>query len=139
MSERQLKMSYDEAMSKLFEDPEFNETVENVMKESITQVSKWGEQDHPSFPAFTYTNDPQIDALRRAHHYGVLSENAAKDELNNAFRSGNGTYGHIFIEEVCEAIGAEDGDKLIEELTQVAAVCVNWIRAIKRRQSNGNA
>jgi hypothetical protein len=69
----------------------------------------------------------------------VPEESGAKARCEQRFGLGIGTYGDIFIEEVAEAIGAANEDRLREELVQCAAVAVAWIEAIDRRKAAGPA
>lgn len=54
------------------------------------------------------------------------------DEL---VKTANISWSNILNEEVCEALCEEDEAKLRDELVQVAAVAVSWIKAIDRRTS----
>jgi hypothetical protein len=51
--------------------------------------------------------------------YGVLSADQAKQQCDNRFRNGGGSWADILVEEVAEAL---------EE--QVAAVALRWIRKL---------
>lgn len=46
---------------------------------------------------------------------------------------GTGTWSDILVEELTEAIEADNDEDLRAELVQVAAVAVQWIAAIDRR------
>lgn len=109
-----------------------------IWQEAMRQVDKWGEQNHPSFLVLNDGN-PLTDPVDRALCYCIPTEAQAKRVCENSFESGMGSYADIFIEEVCEAMGAVDGQPLEDELIQVAAVAINWIRAIRRRQTNDTA
>ena len=61
-------------------------------------------------------------------------EVAAKIACDIATECDNLTWRHVLTEEFREALNAADLDKLQEELTQVAAVCVSWIRDIEGRK-----
>lgn len=121
-----------QSIGHLKDEQHFQEIEGAVAREAFRQLEKWGEQDHPDFHSFA--NSP----LFKSKLYGVLTEEEAKSRCENAFIAGTGTYAHIFVEEVCEAIGAEDEADLVAELTQVAAVAINWMRCIKRRQDKRN-
>jgi hypothetical protein len=58
---------------------------------------------------------------------------AAKANCEAASRNGQTTYADIFIEEVAEALAESDQAKLREELIQVAAVALKWVRVIDER------
>ena len=57
-----------------------------------------------------------------------------RSDCEDAFRRWRGTWRHIFLEEVGEAL-AEDGPALDVELHQVAAVAVQWVAARARRKT----
>lgn len=102
-----------------------------VFTERMRQDAKWGQQDHPSVNSFS----DLVDAEERADEYGILSEAAAKEQCERRFAAGVGTYADIAIEEVAEAVCAEDDAKRRAELVQCAAVFVAWIEAIDRRNA----
>ncbi|MFD5504628.1 hypothetical protein ACFWJS_33795 [Streptomyces sp. NPDC127061] len=56
---------------------------------------------------------------------------------DRAFTQGMGTFRHVFLEEVYEAMAESDPAKLRAELVQAVAVGVKWIEAIDRRSANG--
>jgi hypothetical protein len=89
-----------------------------VDRERQRQDEKWGEQNHPDGTGSHFRED--ADDMRR-----VCEWEANHGEL--AWR-------HILREEVYEALAESDPAKLRAELIQVAAVAVNWIEAIDRRQ-----
>lgn len=100
-----------------------------VLLERVRQDAKFGsDRDHPSIdPRFAYM--PELVAC--AHGFPV--EAVAKQACEAAFREGRGTWTHIAIEEISEAICADDDTARRAELVQVAAVAVAWIEAIDRR------
>lgn len=96
-----------------------------VAAERALQEAKWGQQNHPDAP----TGIPFPSAF-----FGVLTEEAAKKHCEEAFRRGGGSYAHIFVEEVAEAITAVHKPELLrEELVQCAAVAIAWIECMDRR------
>lgn len=90
--------------------------LDGVRGERVRQVEKWGRQSHPDG---TLEPDGRADKMR--------------ERCETAFQNNQGTWAHILLEEVFEAIEAENPDHLVEELTQVAAVCVSWVEDIRRR------
>jgi hypothetical protein len=75
--------------------------------------------------------------VRMAQEYGIPSAPRAKANTDLEFRRGNGTWAHILVEEVAEAIeaavvGAPHAD-LRAELIQVAAVALRWVDTIDER------
>ncbi len=100
-----------------------------VLLERVRQDAKFGaDRDHPSV-------DQRVEGFPTAlaMRYGVPHEAFAKETCERAFREGRGTWADIAVEEVAEAIGAEDEQARRAELVQCAAVFVAWIEAIDRR------
>ena len=93
--------------------------LENIDYEVRQQVSKWGIQHLP-------------DGTERPGDN--MAEVIAKCECTVAAEGNSLTWRHIFYEEVREALNSSDPDRLAEELVQVAAVCVSWIRDIEGRK-----
>jgi hypothetical protein len=89
-----------------------------VLAERITQDAKWGEQNHPDGTGYD-GSDQHADFWRQ--------------RCQDAFADGEGTWGHVLLEEVFEAIAENDPANLRAELVQVAAVAVAWVEAIDRR------
>lgn len=114
------------------------EIANNVLEERHKQDLKWDKQDHPDLdPVLTereggatpqrFAEQLEIPTAERAKF--LCQEAAKKDELN---------WGAILIEEIAEAIDAaaiEDEELLVKELTQTAAVCIQWIQCINRRRA----
>lgn len=96
------------------------ETTSEVEGEVYQQVEKWGRQRHPDHPAH----------LEEAEARGVYKalEDGTCQALYVLGKSKEGPpWSFILLEEVFEALAAEDRIALREELIQVAAVCVSWI------------
>jgi len=98
--------------------PSLYKILGEVSAERQRQDAKWGEQNHKD-------GTGGEDARGRAH--------LAKEACESALRQGRATWAHILIEEVMEAMAETDQEKLITELTQVAAVACAWVEAIRRR------
>jgi hypothetical protein len=96
------------------------EVLSEVISECNRQDAKWGEQDHPDGTGGAWNE-------QRAYHL--------REECEEAFTLGRGTWAHIFAEEAAEALAETSQDRLYEELVQVAAVATQWAEAIKRRQT----
>lgn len=96
-----------------------------VHKECIRQEELWGKQHHPTFPSPGRVG--KLKALAKERADEIKAENAERAA------SGHISWDFILLEEVFEAF-AEDGDreKLITELTQVAAVAVSWVEDLRR-------
>ena len=93
--------------------------LEAVSHEIAYQVARFGIQSLP-------------DGTRQAGD--DTNEIQAKIACEIASSCHNVTWRHVLTEEFREALNAADLDKLQEELTQVAAVCVSWIRDIEGRK-----
>lgn len=94
--------------------------LDEVSAERRRQDAKWGEQNH--------SGGTKSDWWRE---FGIRASDAI-EACNNSFTDGRGTWAHILIEEVAEAMDAE-GSQLREELIQVAAVAVAWVESMDRR------
>lgn len=70
--------------------------------------------------------DPNLD-LRSAKEIEV----AFRSEYNTHDKP---TWMHLIREEVAEAFMEADGQRLREELVQVAALCVSWVEKLDQRQ-----
>lgn len=90
-----------------------------IATERWHQNEKWGEQNHPDGTRLSLI-DAQIAAIHK---------------VTCRVRADNGslTWRDILQEEVSEAFAEWDTDLLEAELIRVAAVCVAWIEAIRRR------
>jgi len=90
----------------------------DMLAERERQDEKWGEQHHPD--GTTSKSAPM------ANYY--------RDSCDRAFAAGDGTWAHILLEEVFEALAEEDQQKLRTELVQVGAVAAAWIEDIDSRE-----
>lgn len=108
-----------------------------VYDERERQHVKWGAQNCPSVPPVRF--DPSVACAA----LDLPSEERAKRNCKESFREGRGTWGHILVEEVSEAVEAcaraavGDPDVGIDdarnELVQVAATAVAWIEYLDRK------
>ncbi|MGW7247732.1 NUDIX hydrolase [Streptomyces decoyicus] len=89
-----------------------------IVAERARQDARWGEQNHPDGTG-----------SGRQQDMGQL----ARADCGAAFRSGNGTWGHVLFAGTREAIGEADPARLRAGLVKVAADAVAWIEAIDRR------
>jgi hypothetical protein len=89
-----------------------------ILAECDHQNSKWGEQNHP-------------DGTGRP---GDVSFADAYKAICKANGPGDDTYRDIFAEEVHEVFAETDPLLLKTELVQCAAVIVQWLLAIDRRE-----
>lgn len=66
----------------------------------------------------------------------VALADITRSECDRAFAKGRGSFQHVFLEEVYEALAESDPVKLRAELIQAVSVGVKWIQAIDRRSGN---
>lgn len=90
-----------------------------VLAERQRQYALFGVQSFPDG-----TGGPSIQAL----------SDLVRRACDQAFEQGEGTWLHIFLEEVLEALAEEDPAKIRAELLQAMGVGVQWIEDINRRQ-----
>lgn len=93
--------------------------LELLDKEMDNQNFKWGEQNHPDGTGLML--------------YHVLADKTRK-RCDEAVANGKVTWRHILLEEVYEALAEDNPKTLSEELVQVAAVALQWVGAIQRRE-----
>jgi hypothetical protein len=110
--------------------------LDDVSDERKRQDVKWGEQNHPDV-LDSWLDDPAPDNVNvTAVMHGVPNADRARTECAAAFTAGRGTWTHVALEELAEAVEAaslRDTAALRTELVQTAAVLVAWIQAIDRR------
>lgn len=92
--------------------------LDEVGAERLRQDEKWGEQNHP-------------DGTGNGT-FSMLAD-AVRDWCQKAFAQGKGTWAHVLLEKVAEALAEEEAPNLRAELVQVSAVGAAWIEAIDRR------
>jgi hypothetical protein len=92
-----------------------------IKAERQRQAEKWGEQNFPDG-----TNTSQADRRFADEARQICKLHALYDKV---------TWRDILSEEVLEAFAEDDPRKLRAELIQVAAVAVQWVEAIDRRQT----
>jgi hypothetical protein len=105
-----------------------------VSGERRRQDAKWGQQNHPDmWPEYAdyYRAEYSVkaDFWKQTNTERVLQANAAGTPSDR-----NAAWDGVLLEEVYEALAEEDAAKIRAELVQVAAVAVNWIEAIDRRE-----
>lgn len=105
-----------------------------VRGERERQDELWGEQNHPdgTGPAVSFDGVFRMAEMAAANR---LACKAAAGEYAEMSGRGPLTWRHILLEEVFEALSESDPAKLREELVQVAAVTVQWLEAIDRREA----
>ena len=112
---------------------------EEILHERYKQEEKWGEQDHPSVDPVLTGRNCGASPERLCEEYEIPTEDRAKFLCNNAAGKNVITWAHIAVEELSEAISAYDDKTRREELIQLAAVVVEWISCIDRKNiANGS-
>lgn len=109
----------------------------DVLAEIQRAWTKFGNQFQvPNVDQVLMTRKGGCTDLRMAQEYEVPTASRAKFLTDLNFQRGQGTWAHILVEEVAEAIEAAttcpEAD-LRAELLQVAAVAMRWIDAIDCR------
>ena len=104
------------------------EILGQIRLERERQHALWGEQNHPSVPR----EGPEVAFDDGEPSILLCDDSDSQKACDRAFREGSGTWAHIAVEELSEAVYAKDETKRREELVQLAAVCVAWIEAIDR-------
>lgn len=100
------------------------EFAKELREERQRQVAKFGEQlDIPSTP-------PADLRMYRLH---IGTEERCRRQCDKDFAKGEGSWAHVAIEELAEAVDAPDDVRRREELVQLATVCMAWIQAIDHR------
>ncbi|MEU7243392.1 hypothetical protein [Streptomyces sparsogenes] len=94
--------------------------LDDVRRERDAQDALFGIQDLPDGTGPEFDEDATVyaDCYRQA--------------CEEAFAEGRGTFRHVFLEEVFEAMAESDPVKLRAELIQAIAVGVKWIEALDR-------
>lgn len=91
-----------------------------VYLETLRQDAKWGVQDHPY-------DTPDGYWASRGAHFEASARRSLKED--------GPSWAAILMEEVGEAFQAESPEALEAELVQVAAVAIQWVAAIQRRNA----
>jgi hypothetical protein len=92
--------------------------IADVDTERQRQLAKWGDQEHPNGTGITEAQQELADHARTA--------------CQQAFAEGRGSWAHVLMEEVREALAEKDPAALRAELVQCAAVIQAWIHDLDR-------
>lgn len=110
-----------------------NQILEEIQKERARQDEKWGEQNHPILDQVLLNRAGSCTAQRMCDEYEIPSEPRAKQLCEANFRKGTGTWFHILVEEISEAVSClHDTEAMRKELIQTAAVVVAMIDSLDR-------
>lgn len=104
-----------------------------IKEERINQLSKWGVQNHESYEP----NVSHGEAMTK--FFNIPSEAEAKKKVDQPTTPDDPTWTAIAIEELAEAVSADNESSLREELIQLAATIVAWIENIDRRKAKSLA
>ena len=115
----------------------YNGIINDVLNETERQNQKWGIQGHPCLDSTLLNRKDGCSSDRMCEEYEIPSEDRAKQLCNIRSNRRDLTWGHIAVEELSEVISEFDINKRRAELVQLAAVCVNWIKSIDNKISNG--
>ncbi|RSS92488.1 hypothetical protein EF919_18310 [Streptomyces sp. WAC02707] len=102
----------------IFTTPGVRQFAEEVDAERQRQLAKFGDQHHPDGTGYEGSQG-HADFWRK--------------RCQDAFADEEGTWGHVLLEEVFEAMAETDPARLRAELIQVAAVCAAWIADLDSR------
>jgi hypothetical protein len=114
-----------------------DDVLAEVAEERVRQTAKHGDQSHlpnGTGPALILRDLPQYQSASRADHLAIWAKARCKAASQNEGGDGSITFEHILTEEWGEAIAESDPVKLRAELIQLAAVAVQWVQAIDRRE-----
>jgi len=111
-----------------------NQVLQEVAKERLRQMKKWGVQSHPDGTGpDTYPLDIGLEGNFKDYNAYDLAREFT-DHTDDVFSGEDGTWTDILLEEVFEALAESDYDKLKAELIQVAAVAAAWVEDIDNRE-----
>jgi hypothetical protein len=106
--------------------PELWRIFSEINRECKRQDEKWGEQNHEMI-AFDY----------HAIQYRAIAKSMKKQNKKDS-KEGRATWDNILLKEVCEAFAETEPKKQRKEMIQVAAVAVQIIECLKRREGTGS-
>lgn len=107
-----------------------------LLAERVRQNAKWGEQNHPDADPVLLNREGGVTPKRLAEHHEIATGHRARFLCQTAADRGQANFMAILVEEVgeaCDEIAKGDTAALREELVQIAAVAVQWVEAIERR------
>lgn len=112
-----------------------------IQLELLRQVQKWGEQNHPDCDPVLMGRPGGASPECIAEELEIPTAERAKFICDTLHKRGEDNWSAILVEEVAEAVEAGalgDMAALKKELIQVAAVAVQWLMALERRESRGS-
>lgn len=116
------------------------EIAKEIEGECVRQDQKWGAmRDYFDVDPILMDRPGGVTAERMAEHYEIPTEYRAQQMCRTAPKNGGDTWVNILLEEFAEAVQAateKTREDLRIELIQVAAVTIQWIDNLDRRESN---
>lgn len=100
--------------------------IHEIMNEIVRQRQLHPKDDHPSVVVGIH---PSFQCAQ----YGMPSEADAKVRCDGATEQNRLTWAHIAVEELAEVIEAPTREDMREELIQLIAVLVSWVKCIDGR------
>lgn len=100
------------------------QVLEMVFEERLRQVARYGHNEHLK------------DGVGSESMWLIPLSDEKSEDIQIIFRreyeafkeeTGAPTWMHLVREEIAESFESDDDDRLVAELTQVAALCVSWI------------
>lgn len=101
-----------------------------IVQERNHQDRKFGFQVHPCLDHTLLNREGGCTPERMCEHFEIPTEARAKFLCNNSFKNGQGTFAHIAIEELSEAVSEFNIYTRRAEVIQLASVCVAWVESI---------
>ena len=104
--------------------------LDEVFAERVRQVKRYGQNDD-----LDNGTGPEVRwALPASSNSAtVLQEQFREQYEEYEEETGKPTWAHLVREEVAEAFQEDDPERLAEELTQVAALCVSWVETLRKK------
>jgi hypothetical protein len=100
------------------------QVLDRVFEERIRQVAQYGHNE-----ALEDGTGPSSQWLRPVSNIPArtIQESFRREYEEHELITGFPTWMHLIREEIAEAFEAGDEETLVEELLQVAALCVSWV------------
>jgi len=105
----------------------------DIDKERRAQTEKWGEQSYPSLITTHEAANDLTKGIMQCFAYGLPKEEQARERYEKAVKDGTVTWGHIFLEEVCETFAATNEADMRKELIQALASGVQWLEDMDKK------
>lgn len=107
-----------------------------ILEERHRQDEKWGTQNLPCLNETILKNGTSSQMTK---FYGIKTEFGAKQMCDKATENKCLTFAHIAIEEMAEILSEFDTENRRTEIIQLAAVLVQWVENIDKKQEKFNS